>query len=105
MEVEESCIQACLSCCGDICINCGFLGGLCCCKCCCIYELQSSNGTYDFIKAGLVENFGKFKRMLKPGFNLINPCTEEVTEVSLKIKMVSVGKHKIITKDNVNLDI
>ena len=43
--------------------------------------------------------------MLKPGFNLINPCTEEVTEVSLKIKMVSVGKHKIITKDNVNLDI
>jgi erythrocyte band 7 integral membrane protein len=25
---------------------------------------------------GLVETFGKFSRLLKPGFNLINPCSE-----------------------------
>jgi regulator of protease activity HflC (stomatin/prohibitin superfamily) len=27
---------------------------------------------------GLVEKFGRFNRLLKPGFNLINPCSEEV---------------------------
>jgi len=28
--------------------------------------------------AGIVEEFGKFNRLINPGFNMINPCTEEV---------------------------
>jgi erythrocyte band 7 integral membrane protein len=55
--------------------------------------------------AGLVESFGKFSRMLKPGINLINPCAEEVTEVELRIIGLPVGKHPTITKDQVKVDV
>jgi regulator of protease activity HflC (stomatin/prohibitin superfamily) len=53
--------------------------------------------------AGVVEEFGKFKRLLKPGFNMINPCTEEVAEVDLRIKLLDAGQHSTITKDNVKV--
>ena len=55
--------------------------------------------------AGLVESFGRFSRMLKPGINLINPCAEEVREVDLRIIGLPVGKHPTITKDNVKVDV
>ena len=57
------------------------------------------------IIVGLVESFGRFSRLLKPGFNLINPCADEVTQVDLRIQTVRAGKHAVITKDNVNLSI
>ena len=57
------------------------------------------------IKVGLVESFGRFSRLLKPGFNLINPCADEVTQVDLRIKTLRAGRHVVITKDNVNLTI
>ena len=43
--------------------------------------------------------------MLKPGFNLINPCTDEVALVDLRIMNLRAGRHVVITKDNVNLSI
>ena len=61
--------------------------------------------TYLSIAAGLVESFGKFKRLLKPGFNMINPCSEEVAEVDLRMRVINVGRHVTMTKDSVKLDI
>ena len=55
--------------------------------------------------AGLIETFGKFSRMLKPGLNLINPCSEEVRLVDLKLKVMNAGRHPAQTKDNVKVDI
>ena len=55
--------------------------------------------------AGLIETFGKFSRMLKPGLNLINPCSEEVRLVDLRLKVMSAGRHPAQTKDNVKVDI
>lgn len=55
--------------------------------------------------AGLVEAFGQFSRLLKPGLNLINPCSEEVKEVDLRLKGMSAGRHPTITKDQVNVNI
>ena len=55
------------------------------------------------ILAGLVEEFGQFKKLLLPGFNIINPCSEEVREIDLRIKLFSVGSHRFITKDNVEV--
>ena len=52
-----------------------------------------------------MEEFGKFSRMLKPGFNLINPCSEEVTLVDLRLRVMNVGRHQTMTKDNVKADI
>lgn len=40
-----------------------------------------------------------------PGFNLINPCSEDVREVDLKIKIFPIGSHRLITKDNVEVTI
>jgi erythrocyte band 7 integral membrane protein len=55
--------------------------------------------------AGLVEVFGSFDRMLRPGINLINPCSEEVREVELRIIGLPVGRHPTITKDQVNVTV
>lgn len=34
---------------------------------------------------------------------MINPCTEEVAEVDLRIKLLDAGQHSTITKDNVKV--
>ena len=52
-----------------------------------------------------MEEFGKFKRLLKPGFNMINICSEEVGTVDLRIKLLPTGQHPTITKDNVNVSV
>ena len=75
-QYETSCIEDLSVCCGNGCVCCAFPFALCCCKCCCVYELPTSHGNSIFKVAGIVEEFGRFKRLLKPGFNLINPCSE-----------------------------
>lgn len=55
--------------------------------------------------AGIVEEFGKFSRLINPGFNMINPCTEEVKEVDMRIRILSPGVNQCITKDNVKLTV
>lgn len=55
--------------------------------------------------AGIIEEFGKFKRLINPGFNMINPCSEDVREVDMRIKLLSVGINHAITKDNVKVTI
>lgn len=60
---------------------------------------------WHFILAGIVEEFGKFSRLINPGFNMINPCTEEIREVDMRIKIITPGANYCITKDNVKLTI
>lgn len=36
---------------------------------------------------------------------MINPCSEEVREVDLRLKGMSAGRHPTITKDQVKVDI
>lgn len=55
--------------------------------------------------AGIVEQFGRFTRLLKPGFNYINPCSEEVTEIEMQMKTVTLGKQVAMTKDNIQLTV
>ena len=52
-----------------------------------------------------MQEFGQFKRLLTPGFNLVNPCSEEIVEVDMKIKLVSIKKYEFITKDNVKVTV
>jgi regulator of protease activity HflC (stomatin/prohibitin superfamily) len=54
---------------------------------------------------GLVEAFGRFTRLLKPGINLINPCSEDVRQVDLRLRGLGAGRHPTITKDQVKVDI
>lgn len=55
--------------------------------------------------AGLTETFGRFSRLLKPGFNLINPCSEEIKLVDLRLRIMNVGRHLTQSKDNVQLNV
>jgi regulator of protease activity HflC (stomatin/prohibitin superfamily) len=72
-----------------------------------LLRIRATHFLWYFFKyaAGLIETFGKFSRMLKPGLNMINPCSEEVRLVDLKLKVMSAGRHPAQTKDNVKVDI
>ncbi|KAI4137778.1 MAG: hypothetical protein LQ341_004991 [Variospora aurantia] len=52
---------------------------------------------------GLVTKFGRFYRAVDPGLVKINPLSEKLTQVDVKIQIVEVPKQVCMTKDNVTL--
>ena len=54
---------------------------------------------------GVVFRFGKIVSVRKPGLNLIIPFVDVVHKVDLRVITLPVPKQKIITKDNVSVDI
>jgi len=52
---------------------------------------------------GLVTKFGRFARAVDPGLVNINPLSERLLQVDVKIQIVEVPKQVCMTKDNVNL--
>jgi regulator of protease activity HflC (stomatin/prohibitin superfamily) len=48
---------------------------------------------------GVVTLFGSFKRLLNPGFNLLNPLAK-VVRVDLRTQVLEVPRQEVITKDN-----
>lgn len=54
---------------------------------------------------GLIERFGRYNRFATPGFQLMIPIIEEITEVNITEQMIDSGKQQVITGDNLNTDI
>lgn len=54
---------------------------------------------------GVLQNFGRFQKVIKPGLHVINPWTENVIEVSMKTSVINLRPQTVITKDNVSLKI
>lgn len=52
---------------------------------------------------GLVTKFGRFARAVDPGLVKINPLSEKLFQVDVKIQIVEVPQQVCMTKDNVNL--
>ncbi|GAM86599.1 hypothetical protein ANO11243_046130 [Dothideomycetidae sp. 11243] len=52
---------------------------------------------------GLVTRFGRFSRAVDPGLVKINPLSEKLYTVDVKIQIVEVPQQVVMTKDNVNL--
>ena len=52
---------------------------------------------------GLVTKFGKFYKAVDPGLVKINPLSEKLIQVDVKIQIVEVPKQVCMTKDNVTL--
>ncbi|ORY16039.1 stomatin family protein-like protein [Clohesyomyces aquaticus] len=52
---------------------------------------------------GLVTKFGRFSRAVDPGLVKINPLSENLIQVDVKIQIVEVPKQICMTKDNVSL--
>jgi len=52
---------------------------------------------------GLVTRFGRFARAVDPGLVKVNPLSEKLIQVDVKIQIVEVPRQVCMTKDNVSL--
>lgn len=76
----------------------GTLGAVPCCICCPNPYKQVHQGN-----VGLVTKFGKFYKAVDPGLVKINPLSERLIQVDVKIQIVEVPKQVCMTKDNVTV--
>ncbi|EXJ87902.1 hypothetical protein A1O1_04829 [Capronia coronata CBS 617.96] len=81
--------------------NCiGFCGAIPCCIICPNPYKPVSQGN-----VGLVTKFGRFYRAVDPGLVKINPLSERLIQVDVKIQIVEVPRQVCMTKDNVTLNL
>ncbi len=70
------------------------------CLCFCVeYPYQEIEQSYD----GLLERFGKFVKVVNPGLQYMNPCTETLIKVNTKIQILHLANQSVLTKDNLSL--
>jgi erythrocyte band 7 integral membrane protein len=56
-------------------------------------------------QTGLILKFGKYARAVDPGLTKVNPLSEKLQQVDVKITVVEVPAQVCMTKDNVNVHI
>ncbi len=78
----------------------GAMGAVPCCICCPNPFKKVNQGN-----VGLVTKFGRFYKAVDPGLVKVNPLSESLTQVDVKIQIVEVPKQVCMTKDNVNLQL
>ncbi|GAW14831.1 hypothetical protein EKO27_g5645 [Xylaria grammica] len=78
----------------------GTLGAVPCCICCPNPYKQVAQGN-----VGLVTKFGKFYKAVDPGLVKINPLSERLIQVDVKIQIAEVPRQVCMTKDNVTVDL
>ena len=78
----------------------GTLGAIPCCFLCPNPYKQVSQGN-----VGLVSKFGKFYKAVDPGLVKINPLSERLIQVDVKIQIVEVPRQVCMTKDNVTVEL
>ncbi|KAH9861587.1 hypothetical protein J1614_011337 [Plenodomus biglobosus] len=78
----------------------GTLGAIPCCIVCPNPYKPVNQGN-----VGLVTKFGRFARAVDPGLVYINPLSEQLVQVDIKIQIVEVPKQVCMTKDNVSLNL
>jgi len=90
---ENHCYENCITCCG---VFSGFLKNwLCCCFCKSPYH-RVQEGT-----VGVVQKFGKYSKLYAPGLYYINPCTETMTFVDKRERIMDVRRQVCMTRDNI----
>ena len=67
--------------------------------------LLSSIRQVDEYERGILFQFGKFKKILNPGWNLVLPIIQSYRKVDIRTKAVDVPEQDAITKDNVSIRI
>ncbi|KAK5954062.1 hypothetical protein OHC33_004633 [Knufia fluminis] len=78
----------------------GFLGSIPCCIICPNPYKPVNQGN-----VGLVTKFGRFTRATDPGLVYVNPLSERLVQVDVKIQIVEVPRQVCMTKDNVTLNL
>ena len=67
--------------------------------------LLSSIRQIDEYERGIKFSFGKFSKIMKPGWNLVLPIIQSYRKVDIRTKAVDVPAQEAITKDNVSVKI
>ncbi|KAG1429150.1 hypothetical protein G6F58_000209 [Rhizopus delemar] len=78
----------------------GACGTVPCCVCCPNPYKPINQGN-----VGLISRFGKFYKCVDPGLVKINPVTETIKKVDVKIQIADIPRQYIMTKDNVTVSI
>ncbi|KAK0704801.1 stomatin family protein [Lasiosphaeris hirsuta] len=78
----------------------GTAGAFPCCICCPNPYKKVGQGN-----VGLVTKFGKFYKAVDPGLVKINPLSENLIQVDVKIQIVEVPQQTCMTKDNVSVNL
>jgi len=52
---------------------------------------------------GVVQKFGKFSKLYAPGLYYVNPCTESMTFVDKRERIMDIRRQLCMTKDNINV--
>ncbi|GAB7344380.1 hypothetical protein MBLNU457_2238t2 [Dothideomycetes sp. NU457] len=76
----------------------GTLGAIPGCLCCPNPYKSVNQGN-----VGLVTKFGRFARAVDPGLVNVNPLSERLIQIDVKIQIVEVPQQVVMTKDNVTL--
>ncbi|KAI0340735.1 hypothetical protein BDW22DRAFT_1359546 [Trametopsis cervina] len=77
----------------------GFCGAIPCCP------LPNPFRNVQQGSVGLVSRFGQFYKSVDPGLVQVNVCTESLRVVDVKIQISPIGRQKVITRDNVDVEI
>ncbi|GBC04512.1 hypothetical protein RclHR1_05700007 [Rhizophagus clarus] len=81
--------------------NCfGFIGSIPVCLC-----VPSPYKRVEQGYVGLITQFGKFYKIVDPGLVKVNPITEHIFKVDVKIQITEIPHQYIMTKDNVYVKI
>ncbi|KAF9170460.1 hypothetical protein BGX21_008881 [Mortierella sp. AD011] len=78
----------------------GAMGTIPCCICCPNPYKTIEQGTI-----GLVTRFGRYYKTVDPGLIKLNPYTETVQKVDMRVQISNIDHQVIMTKDNVNVHI
>ena len=65
----------------------------------------SSIRQIDEYERGILFQFGKFKKSLEPGWNIVLPIVQSFKKVDIRTKVADVPEQDAITKDNVSVKI
>ncbi|CEQ39256.1 SPOSA6832_00762 [Sporobolomyces salmonicolor] len=124
-DLSHTCYGTMINCLGAIA---GTLGSIPCCICCPNPYKQlsltpalskvggSRRGSVQQGSVGLVSRFGQFYRSVDPGLAAdcrfkhlvsvkVNPFSEEIRQINVKIQVVEIPRQKVMSKDNLQVDI
>lgn len=97
-EEQASCYGGCLKGCGA-----------CCSVSCCLFAACGCGWIREIRQGyiGMLIEFGKLVRKLGPGIHAINPCTQKVLQVDMRVQSLNTAPQKLLTRDccTVTLDV
>ena len=70
-----------------------------------VFIILGSIKQIDEYERGILFSFGKFSKILTPGWNLVFPIFQSYKKVDVRTKAVDVAEQETITKDNVSIRI